>query len=315
VGEGMTNEFKSPYTLMKNRKYNTWCRYTARLDSYGRGCLHNCSYCYARHLLDFRKNWHPNEPAVANLDTIRKVVGKLAPGSVVKLGGMTDCFQPIEGKRHTTLETIKMLNDRGVHYLIVTKSATCVFPEYLDAYDPKLAHFQISITSTDDWNGNRYETASPQSERMRACEVLERMGYDVSVRLSPFIPEFVDVSVINAIDCGKILVEFLKVNTYVRRCFDLDYSEYTCSYGGHSNLELERKIELAESLTDFDQRSVGEYVRDHYLYFRDNYNYNPFDCCNLRGIEYDDYPDIGEEPDGDKQMRLFDACDVNGRRL
>lgn len=288
------DEFKSPYTVMKNRKYNTWCRYTARLDTYGRGCLHDCSYCYARHLLDFRGNWEPYNPGVANLDKIRKIVAKLEPGSVVRLGGMTDCFQPIEGKHKVTLETIKLLNERGVHYLITTKSATCVFPEYIEAYDKDLAHFQISITATDDKLGNTFETASPESERIRAIECLDRLGFDATVRLSPFIPEFVDLDVVNGIDCKKILIEFLKVNAFVRKSFDLDYSDYTCKYGGHANLELERKIELAESITDFDERSVGEYVLEHYLYFRDNYNSNPLDCCNLRGIEYKDLPDIGE---------------------
>ena len=302
----MADEFKSPYTLIDNRKFNTWCRYTQRLDSYGRGCLHNCSYCYARHLLDFRGNWHPYEPAVASLETMREVVSKLVPGSVVRVGGMTDCFQPIEHEHRITLETIKLLNQRRVHYLITTKSATCVFPDYLNVYDPDLAHFQFSITATDDWRGNRFETASPESERMRACEILTRMGFDTAVRLSPFIPEFVDTSVINAIDCGKILIEFLKVNPYVRRCFDLDYHEYTCKYGGHMNLELERKIELADRLTDFDERSVGEYVKAHYLYFRDNYNTNPFDCCNLRGIEYSDYPEV-KDAEEDDQLSLFDG--------
>lgn len=301
----MTDEFKSPYTLMENRKYNTWCRYTARLDSYGRGCLHNCSYCYARHLLDFRGNWHPYEPAAATVETMRSIVSRLEPGSVVRLGGMTDCFQPIEGKRKVTLETIKLLNQRKVHYLITTKSATCVFPEYLDVYDPELAHFQLSITATDDWRGNRFETASPESERMRACEVLSRMGFDTAVRLSPFIPEFVDVGTINAIDCGKILIEFLKVNPYVKRCFDLDYNDYTCKYGGHLNLELPRKIELAERLTDFDDRSVGEYVREHYLYFRENYNTNKYDCCNLRGIEWETLPEVPEVEE-DTQLSFFD---------
>ena len=300
----MTDEFKSPYTLMENRKYNTWCRYTARLDSYGRGCLHNCSYCYARHLLDFRGNWHPYEPAVASLDTMREIVAKLDPGTVVRLGGMTDCFQPLEGKYRVTLETIKLLNQRKVHYMITTKSATCVFPEYLEVYDPDLAHFQLSITATDDWRGNRFETASPESERMRACEVLSRMGFDTTVRLSPYIPEFVDVEVINSIDCGKILIEFLKVNPYVKRCFDLDYHDYTCKYGGHLNLELERKIELAERLTGFDERSVGEYVKDHYLYFRENYNTNKMDCCNLRGIEWSELPEVHDE-EPDMQLALF----------
>jgi len=283
--------FKSPYADISNRKHNTWCRYTKRLDTYGRGCYHGCCYCYAKGLLDFRNNWHPEQPAVADMGNIRKIVSKLLPGSVVKMGGMTDCFQPIEGKYKRTLETIKLLNERGVHYLIVTKSATCVFPEYIDAYDKDLAHFQISITATDDLMGNRYETASPQSERMRAVETLYKMGFDASVRLSPFIPEHVDMDVVNGIECGKILIEFLKVNPSVRKTFDIDYSDYTHKYGGYMNLELERKIELADKLTDFDERSVGEYVHDHYLYFRDNYNTNRHDCCNLRGIEYSDVPD------------------------
>ena len=296
------DEFKTPYTVMDNRKYNTWCRYNARLDTYGRGCLHNCSYCYARHLLDFRGLWHPYEPAVASSETVREAVSKIKPGSVVRLGGMTDCFQPVEGKYHATLDAIKALNERGVHYLITTKSATCCFPEYLDAYDPSLAHFQLSITSTDDWRGNRFETASPESERIRACETLSKIGFDTSVRLSPYIPEFVDTGVINGIECGKILIEFLKVNPYVRRCFDLDYHDYTLKYGGHLNLELEDKIEYAERLTDFDRLSVGEYVRDHYLYFRDNYNTNPYDCCDLKGIEYSEYPEIGEDEDEYEQL-------------
>ena len=294
-------EFKSPFTIMDNRKYNTWCRYTARLDTYGRGCLHNCSYCYARHLLDFRDNWNSYNPAVSDIEKIREIVNRLSPGSVVRLGGMTDCFQPIERKYHVTYETIKLLNRRGVHYLITTKSATCVFPEYLEIYDKKLAHFQLSITSTDDWLGNRYETASPESERMRACEVLSRLGYDTTIRLSPFISGFVNTDIINSIDCGKILIEFLKVNPFIKQCFDIDYSEYTVKYGGHWNLCLDRKIELAEKLTDFDQRSVGEYVKEHYLYFRDNYNSNPYDCCNLNGIEYREKPcEFGDK----NQMRL-----------
>lgn len=300
----MPDEFKTPFTRMDTRKYNTWCRYTARLDTYGRGCLHNCSYCYARHLLDFRGNWHPYEPAVASTESLRDAVSRLEPGDVVRLGGMTDCFQPIEGRYKATLAAIKMLNERGVHYLITTKSASCVFPEYIDAYDPKLAHFQLSITSTDDWRGNRFETASPESERIRACETLTALGFDTSVRLSPYIPEFIDIGRVNAIECGKILIEFLKVNPFVRRCFDLDYTAYTHTYGGHLNLELDDKVKYAERLTDFDERNVGEYVRSHYLYFRDNYNTNPYDCCNLRGITYDTLPDEGSEPVEDVQLAM-----------
>lgn len=30
------------------------CRYPTRLDPYGCGCSHDCAYCYARSLLEFR---------------------------------------------------------------------------------------------------------------------------------------------------------------------------------------------------------------------------------------------------------------------
>lgn len=297
-------EYKSPYTVTE-RKIVTWCRYNARLDTYGRGCAHNCNYCYARHLLDFRGNWHPYEPAVASLENLREAVAELEPGSVIKLGGMTDCFQPAEGEHKRTLETIKMLNERRVHYLIVTKSATCVFPEYLEVYDKDLAHFQISVTNTDDYRGSRYETASPQSERIRAIETLSRRGFDTTLRLSPYIPEYVDARRICNVDCEKILIEFLKVNPYVMRCFDIDYYEYTEKYGGHYNLPLERKIELANRFLDFPEHNVGEFVYQHYLWFRDNYNTNKYDCCNLRGIEYTDFPEVTDGEAEQDQLTFF----------
>ena len=45
--------FNSPYKKL-DRKVNTWCKYTTRLDTYGCGCQHDCQYCYARGLLYWR---------------------------------------------------------------------------------------------------------------------------------------------------------------------------------------------------------------------------------------------------------------------
>lgn len=119
--------------------------------------------------------------------------------------------------------------------------------------------------------------------RIAAIEKLNALGYDVSVRLSPFIPQYVDIDKINGIKCDKILIEFLKVNAWVMKWFDgIDYSEYKVKCGGYWHLPLDRKIELVNRITGFEQVSVGEYVKEHYEYFRDNVNYNPDDCCNLR---------------------------------
>lgn len=275
-------EFKSFYKDVADRKFNTWCRWTKRLDTYGCGCAHDCKYCYAKSLLNFRGLWNTTAPAVADLNKIEARIKKLPAGSIVRLGGMTDCFQPIEKQLRVTYETIKLLNKYGIGYLIVTKSHIVADDEYTAILDKNLAHIQITVTTTDDELCKRYENASPPSMRIAAIEKLHALGYDVSVRLSPFIPQFVDIDKINAINCDKILIEFLKVNAWVRKWFDIDYSEYSLKYGGYWHLPLERKIELVSLITGFQQVSVGEYVKEHYEYFCNNVNWNPMDCCNLR---------------------------------
>lgn len=275
-------EFKSFFKDVDNRKFNTWCKWTKRLDTYGCGCAHDCKYCYSKSLLNFRGLWNPAAPAVADLKKIEAKIKKLPAGTIVRMGGMTDCFQPCELEHRTTYETIKLLNKYGIGYLIVTKSHLVAADDYISILDKDLAHIQITVTTTDDELCRQYEKASPPSMRIAAIEKLHALGYDVAVRLSPFIPEFVDVNKINAIKCDKILIEFLKVNTWVRKWFDIDYSEYTLKFGGYWHLPLERKIELASLITGFEQVSVGEYVKEHYEYFRANVNHNPDDCCNLR---------------------------------
>jgi DNA repair photolyase len=269
--------FGSPYKQL-DRKINTWCIYTKRLDTYGCGCQHNCSYCYAKSLLQFRGYWNPAEPATANIKDIRENIYKLTRADVVKLGFMTDCFQPIERVKKITYNTIKLLNNHKINYLIVTKSDLVASDEYLNIYDKTLAHFQITITSTSK---NNYEKAPEPRKRIKAIEKLYKMGFDVSVRLSPFIPQNIDFAIVNKIKCSKILIEFLKVNYNVRKWFDIDYSEYSLKFGGFEHLQLEKKIELANLITGFEQKTVGEYVKDHYEYFRDNVNFNKEDCCNL----------------------------------
>lgn len=257
------------------------CHYPTRLDTYGCGCQHNCGYCYARSLLDFRGLWNPAQPAAASVRDIYKVVkNKLHPGQVIRLGGMTDCFQPMEAARKNTRRTIEMLNARRVHYLIVTKGA--IIKDYTDVLDPKLAHIQVLITSTNPAISKRIEPgASLPEERIRAVEALK--GYDISVRLSPYIPEFVDMDVINSIDCDKILVEFLRVNTWIEKWLGnyVDLRPWTLTHGGYKHLPLSKKRELIAKVTGFKEVSVCEDVPEHWEFWRTHINANPEDCCNL----------------------------------
>jgi len=269
--------FYSPYKQL-DRKVNTWCKYTKRLDTYGCGCQHDCNYCYAKSLLSFRGMWNAKEPANALIKDIRDVVYSLKRSDVIKLGFMTDCFQPLEREKLITYNTIKLLNNHKINYLIVTKSDLVADDRYLDIYDKSLAHFQITVTST---SANKYEKAPHPKRRIKAIEKLQYLGFDVSLRLSPFIPDNIDLKIINKVKCSKVLIEFLKVNYNVKNWFNINFDDYTLSYGGMKNMELDRKIALVNTITGFEQVSVGEYVSDHYEYFRDNVNYNPEDCCNL----------------------------------
>ena len=150
------------------------CHYSTRLDTYGCGCQHDCKYCYAKSLLAFRDLWNPEQPSVADIDRIRREIRKTKPGTIIRLGGMTDCFQPLEILHRVTYKTIKTLNRMHVGYLIVTKSAIVARDEYMKIYDPELAHIQITVTTLDDDLCRTYEKASPPSERIKAIKKVHK---------------------------------------------------------------------------------------------------------------------------------------------
>lgn len=284
----MSKEFKSFYKEVKGNE-GSKCHYPTRLDTYGCGCQHDCSYCYAKSLLDFRNLWDFQNPAVADIEKIRKKVAKLPHMPAIRLGGMTDCFQPIELEHRVTYETIKALNEKKQPYLIVTKSDIVAYPEYLEVMDKELAHIQVTITCFDDATYHRlnYEKAVPPSKRIEAVEKLYDAGFDVQVRLSPFVPEFVDYDVLANIRCDKLIVEFLRVNTWIKKWFDIDFTPYTVKHSGYNHLPLESKKELISKIHGFKEISVCEDEDTAYAYWTENFNPNPNDCCNLRHGEYD----------------------------
>lgn len=206
----------------------------------------------------------------------------MEPGSIVRMGGMSDCFQPIELLERVTLKTIRALNERRVRYLIVTKSHLVAEKEYLEAMNPELAHIQITVTSLDDDKAMGYEMSSPSSMRVAAYWTLREQGFDVALRLSPLIEESMNFDVLHNMDISKCVVEFLRVNTWIRRWFpNVDYSRYTLHQSGYHHLPLDEKLRLLAQIS-IPELTVCEDVTEHYLYWRMNKNPNPDDCCNLR---------------------------------
>ena len=277
-------EFKSFHKTVGGNE-GSKCNYPTRLDTYGCGCSHDCKYCYAKSLLEFRGLWDPEHPAITDRAKITKLLKNTPTGSILRVGGMTDCFQPIEKVYRVTYNAIKAMNRRGIGYLIVTKSAMVAEDEYINILDKNRAHIQITVTTTDDdlYQQLDYEKASLPSERIKAVLKLQEAGYDVSIRLSPYIPEFIDLEYLKTLGIKKALVEFLRVNHWIQKWFDIDYSKYTVKQSGYNHLPLKVKKQYMERIRPcFEEVTVCDDESKAYEYFKLYVNHNPYDCCNLR---------------------------------
>lgn len=277
----MNKEFKSFYKTVQGGEGDK-CYYPTRLDTFGCGCQHDCSYYYAKSLLSFRNLWNPKNPSVADIKKIENKIKKIPSGTILRLGGMTDCFQPIEKEKRITYETIKLLNKYGIGYLIVTKSSMVADDEYIEIYDKKLCHIQITTTCLDDEKYKKlaYEKASLPSERIKAILKLQSKGFDVAIRLSPLIEEYIDFDKLNSLGINKSIVEFLRVNSWIKKWFNIDYSKHTLKEGGYLHLPLEYKKEILNRIK-IPSISVCEDYTEHYNYWKNNFNPNKNDCCNL----------------------------------
>lgn len=282
------SEFKSFFKEVKGNEGDK-CHYATRLDTYGCGCQHDCDYCYAKSLLDFRKLWNAMNPSVADIEKIKRKIAKLPKDiGAIRLGGMTDCFQPLELVHRVTYETIKALNEAEIEYLIVTKSSIVANDEYIELMDKDLAHIQITVTMFDDerYKALGYEKAPCPSRRIAAIEKLYENGFDVQLRLSPFVPEFVDYDALANVRCDKLLVEFLRVNSWINKWFGeyIDLTPYTVSQNNYKHLPLELKKELIGNIYGYKEITVCEDESEAYEYWNKHFNPNKNDCCNLRRI-------------------------------
>ena len=113
-----------------------------------------------------------------------------------------------------------------------------------------------------------YEKAPLPSKRIKAVEKLYKNGFDVQVRLSPYIPNFIDLDILANIQCNKLLIEFLRVNNWIEKWFGkyIDLSEYSVKQSGYKHLPLEKKKELISKIYGFKESSVCEDESEAYAY-------------------------------------------------
>ncbi len=163
-----------------------------------RGCIHGCSYCYARNTheylglnagLDFETRIFVKHDAPALLREFLSRDGWRPEG--ITFSGVTDCYQPAERRFRLTRQCLELANECSQPVSIITKNALVVRDLDLLANmaTRQLVHVAVSINSLDAELARVMEPrTSIPAARLRAVESLSAAGVPVRVMIAPLIP-------------------------------------------------------------------------------------------------------------------------------
>lgn len=163
-----------------------------------RGCLHGCSYCYAR-------PGHEYLGFSAGLDFETRILVKQNAAQLfrdwltrpryqcepVMLSGVTDCYQPIESRLKITRQCIQTAVEAKQPLALITKNSLITRDIDLlsELAEQNLTHVAFSINSLDQSLTKVMEPAcSAPISRLNAVRKLAAAGIPVHVMVAPIIP-------------------------------------------------------------------------------------------------------------------------------
>ena len=198
--------FNSPFKLVNSHNTCQQCLYAFEVDTYGRGCVHDCVYCYAKAELTVHAYWNRPFPMPVDITEIwkafysvfetdkkskwRNIMKMRVP---IRIGSMSDSFMFMDKKYKVTQELLKILKFYNYPYIIFTRSDLVAQDDYLDLLDPNLCSMQMSISSINDKMNKMIEPGAPSAQRrLKALKKLVQSGFWTTVRLNPFFPIYPD---------------------------------------------------------------------------------------------------------------------------
>lgn len=197
---------KSPFKLVNWHHSCQQCLYAFEADTYGRGCSHNCTYCYARAELVQHGMWNNPIPVPIDLNEVRKIFYTvfetnkkskwrfaLEQKIPLRIGGKSDSFMWADTKYGVTKEFMKILNFYNYPYTIITRSDLVARDDYMSLLRKDLTSVQFSISSTNDILNKQIEPGAPSAKRrLIALEKLNKNGFWTAVRINPMFPIYPD---------------------------------------------------------------------------------------------------------------------------
>jgi DNA repair photolyase len=163
-----------------------------------RGCVHSCSYCYARpghEFLGFNAGLDFETKIVVKRDApqlFREFLSnKKWNPEPIDFSGVTDCYQPAEREFRLTRQCLEVALECRQPVSIITKNALVLRDLELltQLASDNLVHVYLSITSLDPELAREMEPrTSIPSARLRAVRGLAESGVPVGVMTAPIIP-------------------------------------------------------------------------------------------------------------------------------
>jgi len=198
--------FKKPLRLANSHATCQQCLYTFEVDTYGRGCVFDCAYCYAKAELTVHGFWNAPIPIPVDINILRKVfytvfetekrskwrpiLEKRIP---LRIGSMTDSFMFMDKKFKVTQELLRILRFYNYPYIIFTRSDLVSHDEYIELMNPKSVSIQMSISSINESLNRKIEPGAPSAQRrLAALQKLGSLGFWTTVRINPLFPIYPD---------------------------------------------------------------------------------------------------------------------------
>jgi DNA repair photolyase len=181
--------------LSKNKSSDIPFEYS--LNPY-RGCTHACAYCYARRTheylgmgsgTDFETRIVAKTKAPELLR--KKLMTPSWTGKRICLSGVTDPYQPLEGRYKITRQCLEICAEFHQPVVILTRSPLIVrdidILENLAQVNAVVVYFSIPILDERQCQLMEPGTASPR-HRFKAMKALSDVGIPTGVSVSPIIP-------------------------------------------------------------------------------------------------------------------------------
>ncbi|HUS32384.1 MAG TPA: PA0069 family radical SAM protein [Kofleriaceae bacterium] len=178
-----------------------------------RGCLHACSYCYARpnhEYLDLGAGTDFDtkivfKPRAAEL--LREAFDKPSwKGELIMFSGVTDCYQAVEKDLELTKQCLEVCLEYRNPVSIITKSALVERDVDLIAELAREAGLSLNVSlawldaelarTIEPW------AAAPQ-RRLKVIETFAKAGVPVGIMMAPIIPGLNDNQIVKLLEAAR----------------------------------------------------------------------------------------------------------------